>query len=370
MATRHAIERHDVLARPPVSRALAWPAAASLVVSLAVWVGFGRWRSAWESFQISLVYSVAISMAGGWVVTPLLRRMGVGRLPIGVWLTLVFAGAAAAGCLAAGALSLMLGLAPPGAFWETYFRFTRITSVLAIAAGFVAFFYDRLGAELRQTRIALREKELQEERARKQALEARLSSLESRVHPHFLFNTLNSLSALISVDPVRAERLVGRLAALLRSSLSLADRRAVPLDREMSLVRDYLDIEQERLGDRLRYTIDIPPDAARCQVPPFSVQSLVENAVKHAIASREQGGRVAVRAHRDGSRLRVEVRDSGPGFDLSRAPGGHGIDNLVARLETLCGPDAGLEVARRDDGSVVVIHLPATEAASAAEAAR
>jgi sensor histidine kinase YesM len=138
----------------------------------------------------------------------------------------------------------------------------------------------------------------------------------------------------------------------------------------MSLVRDYLDIEQERLGDRLRYTIDIPPDAARCQVPPFSVQSLVENAVKHAIASREQGGRVAVRAHRDGSRLRVEVRDSGPGFDLSRAPGGHGIDNLVARLETLCGPDAGLEVARRDDGSVVVIHLPATEAASAAEAAR
>jgi sensor histidine kinase YesM len=356
------MERHDVLARPPVGRVLGWPAAASLVVSLAVWVGFGGWRPAWESFQISFVYSVAISVAAAWMVAPLLRRIGVGRLPVGLRLSLVFAGAAALGCLVAGALSLALGLTLPSAFWATYFRFTRITSVLALTAGFAAFFYDRLGAELRQTRIALQERELQEVRARKQALEARLSSLESRVHPHFLFNTLNSLSALIPVDPGRAERLVARLAALLRSSLSLSDRQVVPLDREMAIVRDYLDIERERLGERLRYTLDAPPDTLLCQVPPFSVQSLVENAVKHGIATREEGGRVSVRARRDGSSLRVEVRDSGPGFELSRALGGHGIDNLVARLDTLFGPAAGLEVARGEDGCVVVINLPGREA--------
>jgi LytS/YehU family sensor histidine kinase len=132
----------------------------------------------------------------------------------------------------------------------------------------------------------------------------------------------------------------------------------VPLAQEMSIVRDYLDIEQERLGERLRYTLDTAPEAAGCHVPPFSVQSLVENAVKHGIGSTEEGGCVGVCARLDGPRLRIEVSDSGPGFDLSRAPAGRGLDNLAARLETAFGADAGLEVASAPRGCAVVMHVP------------
>jgi LytS/YehU family sensor histidine kinase len=237
----------------------------------------------------------------------------------------------------------------------------RITAALVLVAGFGSMTYLQLTSELRQTRAHLRERELQYERATKQALEARLSSLESRVHPHFLFNALNSVSALIAVDQRRAERMVGRLADVLRSSLNLGNQRTVPLGQEMTTVRDYLEIEQERLAERLTYALTLPADAARCLVPPFSLQCLVENAVKHGLGSSEAGGRIEVTGHVDASGLHVAVRDSGAGFILPRASAGHGLENLVLRVETTFGPSAGLEVGREGGWCVVTLHVPAVD---------
>ena len=135
------------------------------------------------------------------------------------------------------------------------------------------------------------------------ALEAQLASLESRVQPHFLFNTLNSIASLIPSDPRGAERMTTQLASLLRSSLDAANGALVPLADELRTVRDYLDIERVRFGSRMKPELTIDAAAENALVPRFSLQTLVENSVKYAIAPRRDGGRIAVRASaRDGVR--------------------------------------------------------------------
>jgi len=189
------------------------------------------------------------------------------------------------------------------------------------------------------------------------ATEARLRSLEARVHPHFLFNTLNSISALIPVNPEHAEQLVGRLAVLLRASLDCGRHPLIPLHEELTMVASYLAIEKARLGDKLRCSVDVQARGRDCPVPPMAVQSLVENAVKHGIMVRGEGD-IFVNAIVGEADLRVEVRDTGPGFDLTVVPAGHGLDNLVERLQALFGDAAGLRVFRRDEQTVVELALP------------
>jgi two-component system, LytTR family, sensor histidine kinase AlgZ len=338
------------------------PFVASLAAAVGVLIVFARWRPiVWQAFVISWLYSTAITLFVRTLVPPTLRTVARRtRLPPSASLVIALLAAAAAGSLVGGALVAAVGLMPSGGgFWTTYAQMLRITAALVLVFGFGSMTYRQLAGELRQTRAHLRERELQYERATKQALEARLSSLESRVHPHFLFNALNSVSALIAVDQRRAERMVGRLADVLRSSLNLGNQRTVPLGQEMTTVRDYLEIEQERLAERLEYVLTLPADAARCLVPPFSVQCLVENAVKHGLGSSETGGRIAVTGHVDASGLHVAVRDSGAGFFLTSASAGHGLENLALRLETTFGPSAGLDVGREGSWCVVTLHLPA-----------
>jgi len=211
---------------------------------------------------------------------------------------------------------------------------------------------------MRRMEERLNEKEVAEERARKVAAEARLRSLESRIHPHFLFNTLNSISSLIAVNPAQAEQMVGRLAALLRISLDTSSRPLIPLREELLMVESYIDIETVRFGEKLRGSVDVPAELQDLKVPPMSVQSLVENAVKHGITPQSGGGECRVTASADDGSLRIEVRDTGPGFDLAAIRAGHGLDSLVERLDSLFGAKAHLKVSRRDGYSVVEMVLP------------
>jgi two-component system sensor histidine kinase AlgZ len=272
----------------------------------------------------------------------------------------------AIGCLAGGAAHVALGLSPASQFWPVYAYTVRVASILGVVVSVAIFSYESLAAQLQETRLRLQQRELEQERERKLALEARLASLESRIHPHFLFNTLNSISALIPVDAERAEQMLGRLAALLRSSLDSTRRSLIPLSAELGLVKSYLEIESARLGDRLRFRFDAAPDTQELLVPPLAVQCLVENAVKHGIAKQVSGGEIEVVAEREAAGLRVEVRDSGPGFDLAGVASGHGLENLVARLEARFGSAARLEVARRDGRCVVALCVPATQTEVAA----
>ncbi|MGH9663007.1 MAG: sensor histidine kinase [Bryobacteraceae bacterium] len=182
---------------------------------------------------------------------------------------------------------------------------------------------------LEGARAALQPQRLERERAERLATEAQLASLASRVQPHFLFNTLNSLFALIRENPAQSEQTVERPASLLRSSPDSAQ--TVPLEREIKLVGDCLEIQKTRLGDRLRFEVSVQP-GIRAHVPPFSVQTLVENAMKHVAGQRREGVVLQVRAGRFDGDMVVFVTDNGPGFNPDSATAGHGLDNLQGWL--------------------------------------
>jgi LytS/YehU family sensor histidine kinase len=240
--------------------------------------------------------------------------------------------------------------------------------VLATSLGICAFVtlgfgggmtvYEVTRARLEAAQAELRAREVERERAEKLLAEARLASLESRLHPHFLFNTLNAISALIPEDPERAERLVEQLAALLRFSLEAGARHTVALGTELEIVRAYLGIEQARLGDRLRFAIDVPAELASCGVPPLALHTLVQNSVKHVAAARSGPTEIRVRGGASAGRVRVGVWDDDRPFALETVPHGHGLDGLRARLQVLYGADARLEVQGAEDGKEVTITLP------------
>jgi two-component system, LytTR family, sensor histidine kinase AlgZ len=213
--------------------------------------------------------------------------------------------------------------------------------------------------KLRSATLDLRTRQLEEERARKLAAEARLATLESRIHPHFLFNSLNSIAALIREDPAGAERMTERLAGLLRYSLDTNSSALVPLEQELRLVRDYLDIERTRFGERLRFSVDAPAQIADLKVPPLALQTLVENSIKYAIATRREGGEIRVAARREGDLAVLEVSDDGPGFEAGALKPEHGLDNLRERVAGLFEGRGRVDVARREGRTVVSVVVPA-----------
>ena len=265
-----------------------------------------------------------------------------------------------AGTLLACGVITVLGLRPQELYWTCFRHDLSVNALITLTIGISMSLYETQRRRLDAVTLALHERELEHERARKMALEARLAALEARLQPHFMFNTLNAISALIEEDPAQAERTVERLAALLRFSLDATERGLVPLAHELKIVADYLEIERTRFGERLSYVLDVPADAAACEVPPLAVQTLVENSVKHAIAPRPQGGRIRVEADVAGAQLLVRVWDDGPGFTTAAIRPGHGLDNVQGRLAARFGPAAGLTVGQRDGGAVVTLSLPTT----------
>ena len=162
-------------------------------------------------------------------------------------------------------------------------------------------------------------------------LAAREQVLSAKLAPHFLFNTLNTLHAQIEADPRGAQATTERLAALFRQVLEVSDRPTVPLRQELAFVEAYLGIEQARLGDRLQVRIEVPEELEACEVPPLSLQVLVENAVKHGLSSLEEGGEIHLRAAMEGPDLLLEVCDPGPGTG-GESGTGTALETLRARL--------------------------------------
>jgi signal transduction histidine kinase len=268
--------------------------------------------------------------------------------------------ACVAGALIAGLIFVGLRWQPMTEYWPEFFGSLKLAAFLTIIAGLSIGVYTAMRERLEETTLQLRTKELERERALKLATAAQLASLESRIHPHFLFNTLNSISSLIPEDPARAERLVEQMAALLRFSLDANQSGLVPLASELKIVADYLEIERARFGDRLRYEIDVPAELNQSQIPPLSLQTLVENSVKYAIAPERAGGDIRITGARSDGSFRIEVSDRGPAFLLESAPAGHGLDNLKGRLATLFGDRAALLLQRAGGRNNLILSLPQT----------
>jgi LytS/YehU family sensor histidine kinase len=194
---------------------------------------------------------------------------------------------------------------------------------------------------------------------------ARLQLLKTQLQPHFLFNTLNAISALVHIDVEAADSTLARLGDLLRLALEDFAVHEAPLSRELEIARSYLEIEQARLGPRLHVDWDIAPDSCDALVPTFLLQPLIENAIHHGIAPRIGSGCIVIRTRRLGSELHLEVRDNGLGLRATVAGGsGVGLANTRARLLHLYGTAQRVEVSNHPQGGCVAkIVLPFRELA-------
>ena len=281
------------------------------------------------------------------------------RFPIN-WVLLIAAilSCAVTGSLAYNSTAVALGFQAPTEFWISFWTHIQVSVILALSFGIGASGYQLLRRELRTTTLELRNRQLEHERASKLAVEAQLASLESHVRPHFLFNTLNTISSLIPEDPKLAESLVGRLAALLRLTLDSNQTRVASLERELKIVSDYLEIERARYGDRLRFRIDLPKELRSVEVAALSIQTLAENSVKHAVGSRFEGVEIRITVFEQAGSVFVEVSDDGPGFTEQAMRPGHGLDNLQRRLKALFGDASRLQISNERGIASVSFCLP------------
>ena len=262
-----------------------------------------------------------------------------------------------AGPALATTLLFAVGLVGGNEFGGEFIYSARIGVLVTMMMGVATYTIEMLRGQVQKTTLQLRTQQLERERALKLAAEARLGSLQSRLQPHFLFNTINSILALLREDPGRAEEMLERLARLLRFALDSQQAPVVRVSEELKLVKDYLEIEQTRFGERLRYTIDPGEETGDVEIPAYSLQTLVENSMKHAIAPRRDGGAIGIKVARNGHELVAEVCDDGPGFTAEAMRAGHGLDMLEQRLAALYGEEASLEITQPQRGACVRLRM-------------
>jgi sensor histidine kinase YesM len=212
-----------------------------------------------------------------------------------------------------------------------------------------------------------REGELAKSQLQTQLAEAQLKALKMQLHPHFLFNTLNSIAALQRTDTRAAGKMIARLGDFLRMTLENTSAQEVALKEEIDFLRCYLDIELIRFGDRLKIEMEIEPETLDALVPNLVLQPIVENAIKHAIAPRSESGKLSIRAARENGTLKLQIEDDGPGLtdkkDTSsievRNGKGIGLKTTRARLEQLYGADYKLDlVTAAEKGLLVKVEIP------------
>jgi sensor histidine kinase YesM len=336
------------------------PAVAVVIAVLLLIIQHAGLSEAGGKFLGSLIYSCVI----GFPCVVILNWIGLrytNRYPRLVILIHIGAllGIGIFGAFVGAVILQFVGIVPPGHYWHEIRTSFPLCIVITLVVGLSITSFETLRHKLQSATLELRTHQVEQERANKLLAEARLSSLESRIHPHFLFNTLNSIASLIPSDPKRAEATVSQLASLLRFSLNANHSSLVPLEQELKVVRDYLEIESTRFGARLRYEIAMPENLGAFKVPPLAVQTLVENSIKHVVAQRSCGAAIQISAAAHDGRLQVEVIDDGPGFSLASISPEHGLGNLSGRLQLLYGDRAQLDVLRRDAKTIVSVTLPA-----------
>jgi len=289
---------------------------------------------------------VAACIAAGFV----LARSANGRRTLALGLGIA-AGAAA------GELALML-LATPAAAGDGAALAGRVLRWSFIAAALMALL--ALWRRALHAQDSLRRHELARLEGEAQAATLRLQALRAQIEPHFLFNTLATVRSLGATEPALRTELLDHLHAFIRLSMvAQPGDRPWTLAEEIELVRAYLGVVVLRMDGRLRVSFVVDEAVRACQMPPLLVATLVENAVKHGITPALAGGEIAVQAQRDGGHLQVRVADTGVGFQ-AHGGSGIGLSNSRARLRTLYGEQASLELhAHSPQGVVALLRLPA-----------
>jgi signal transduction histidine kinase len=339
-----------------------WYAAAWLPM-LAVYAFAFLWQGRMEG------WSVLVAALGN-VLPEALLGIGVVHVSRGVWRapdrrahgTLALAGLAFVGCATGLKTALSIHLLRREGLevsWSSYDR-----SIL-LWQGFLGLLsFTVLTSVVYGLTTAARWREEAARRAQAELMRVRseLKALRSQLNPHFLFNALHSLGALMRENPEAAERALDRLGDLLRYSLRVQDaaEEGVLLSEEWEFVRAYLDLEKLRLGERLRVELEASPETLECVVPAFVLQPLAENAVRHGVNASGSGGTIRIQARMEGADLELEVRDDGPGDGGSATAGtGRGLELVRQRVRALYGERGAVEVrSQAGQGFRVRLRLP------------
>jgi len=235
--------------------------------------------------------------------------------------------------------------------YRAYFAFgfyiDLIIAVLIVIAVHALLYYQNFRAS-----------ELAQSSLKTQLAQAQLRAMKMQLHPHFLFNTLHSISSLVLEDPKKANSMIARLGDFLRLTIENSEEQLVTLKEETEFLRCYLDIEQVRFGDRLTVAFELEPQTLSAQVPHLILQPVVENAIQHAIAPRAARGHINIEAKRLDSLLRVAVSDNGPGISsntISPVKKCVGLTNVRTRLQQIYGPDFRFELTNGENGGLIVV---------------
>ena len=238
---------------------------------------------------------------------------------------------------------------------------TQLAWFVIIASTILKVTYK--GQKLAEVKAAVATETAESEQLKRQVVEARMAAMQAQVEPHFLFNTLASIDHLIETDPPRASQMQKNLIALLRASMPTMRENhpaAHNLGREMAVIRPYLEILKVRMEDRLQTRIDVPEGLLSAEFPTMMIQSLVENAIKHGLEPKPEGGTLTVRAEIVHGKLAVTVADTGLGFGKAATAGtGTGLANIRERLNLLYGSRASMVVSENvPSGTVVTLTVP------------
>lgn len=238
---------------------------------------------------------------------------------------------------------------PLGTYYARHFGYgfyidLIIASLIVLGAHALLYYDDFRASQLEQSSL------------KTQLAQAQLRALKMQVHPHFLFNTLHSISSLVLEDPPKANSMIARLGDFLRLTLDNSDQQLVTLKEETEFLRCYLDIEQVRFGDRLRVTFEMEPVTLSAQVPHLILQPIVENAIQHAVAPRTAQSQIQIKANQRNGLLRIEITDNGPGIAQSELTmdRGLGLKNVRARLNQIYGQNFRLELTNNLGGGLIV----------------
>ncbi|MEM7077003.1 MAG: histidine kinase [Pseudomonadota bacterium] len=328
----------------PVGRSYLYTSLFCLAVALVTWI---------NSWNTSLLQSLLVSFSIGLSINTCFLMLSERLQPLfGPYITPI----------PVTALGLAIGLVIGGTLVAgrplLFFTSNYWTLVSGVFLGIIGFLVIGTRARLLETEAALAQAEAERERQERLISDQSLKVLQAQIEPHFLFNTLTNIAALIRTDAVAAEAMLENLTTLLRSSLDRTRESETTLAQELTIVDAYLSIHATRMQDRLRYQIDHDKSLDDMALPPLTIQPLVENAVKYAIDPREEGGHIHISTQRTADGVEIAVADDGPGIDPASSPTGTGIRNVRERIRMLL-TGATLKIEQIPSGGLrAVIHVP------------
>src|SRR5690348_2017135 len=312
---------------------------ASILIALPLGLG---WKSGFGSL---LARTIALGLIATLVFG--LFEQWPRRLPnwLGRWVLQVF-GVAIAMPVATFIIYVLSTKAGAPPFWQDSDRLGGFSGLCFL--GILLAPWIALAALVRQKDALARHQalafDLERSELERQALDARLHLMQAQVAPHFLFNTLANIQALVDAGSPQASAVLRSLIAYLRAAVPLLNEPAATIERELQLVRPYLELMQMRMPDRLQYAMDVDPSALKVRCPPTTLLTLVENAVRHGIDPSEEGGRIDIDIHRHGERCVVRVADTGAGLRQSASGLGTGLTALRERLRLIFGETVELRL--------------------------